>query len=100
MKRIFTLVAFATLTSIAHAQTINESLEDYTSASELTGNCWTLSGVGFTTASYFNGANSFVIIPTTSTSTNLTSNNGQITTPYINGTQLLLSALYTRSITS
>jgi hypothetical protein len=84
MKRIFTLVAFASLTSIANAQTINETLEDYTSVSELTGSCWTLSGAGFSTASYFNGANSFVIIPTTSTSTNLTSNNAKITTPYVN----------------
>ena len=84
MKKISTLCALVFSAVFLNAQTINETFENYSNATELTDKCWSLSGVGLTNTIGITGNSSLFIIPTTSAGTSTNSNIGQIVTPYIN----------------
>ena len=84
MKKISTLCALVLFSAFSYAQTINETFENYSNATELTDKCWSLSGVGLTKTTGITGNSSLFITPTTSAGTSTNSNIGQIVTPYIN----------------
>jgi hypothetical protein len=89
MKQIFTLFVTGMLclfTTASNAQ-ISQGFEPVSNASplpSLEANCWSFSGAGWSNTSQITGAGSLVIVPTTSSSNNVTSNNGKVTTPFIN----------------
>ena len=87
MKLIFTLVTgmLCLCTTASNAQ-VTQGFEPVSNASPLSSleaNCWNFSGAGWSNTSQITGAGSLVIVPTTSSSTNVTSNNGRVTTPFI-----------------
>ncbi len=84
MKKISTLCALVFSAVFLKAQTINETFENYSNTTELTNQCWSLSGVGLTKTTGITGNSSLVIVPTTSAGGSTNSNIGQIVTPYIN----------------
>ncbi|MFN2438584.1 MAG: hypothetical protein ABR503_05255 [Chitinophagaceae bacterium] len=84
MKKISTLFALVLTATLVTAQTINETFENYSSTTDLTNKCWSLSGAGLSTTAGITGTKSLVIIPTTSAGGSANSNTAQIMTPYIN----------------
>jgi hypothetical protein len=88
MKKIFTLFAMGILCLCASkaAAQIGQNFEPVSGSDPLPAllaNCWSFSGAGWDNTSKMTNTGSLVVIPTTSNSTNLTSNNARITTPYI-----------------
>jgi hypothetical protein len=84
MKQIFTLLTASIGFFFSASAQINETFENASDLSVFTSNCWQFSGVGLSTASGVYDANNLSIIPTTSSSTTVTSNIAQIMTPYVN----------------
>jgi Bacterial Ig domain len=88
MKQIFTLFVLGVLclfTTKTFSQ-ITQGFEPISNSSplpSLTSNCWSFSGTGWDNNSKVTSTGSLVVVPTTSSSSNLTSNNGQIITPAI-----------------
>jgi hypothetical protein len=88
MKQIFTLLSLAVLCLFTNQTTaqVTQAFDAANSSSPLPGltaNCWSFNGTSWTNNPTLNGTGSLVVIPTTSSSTNTTSNNGKITTPFI-----------------
>ena len=94
MNKIFTLFASSFFCAASlNAQTINETFENYSSGTQLTNNCWSLSGVDLSTTMGISSTKSLFIVPTTSAGSSANSNIGQIITPFINlvaGTSITL----------
>lgn len=65
---------------------LNEGFESYTTLNQLTNNCWSFVGVGFSTTTGISGTHSLQVIPTTSGGAGGSSNTAQIITPFINFT--------------
>jgi hypothetical protein len=84
MKTISTLCTLVLFATVVNAQTINETFENYSTTTDLTNKCWSLSGVGLSKTTGITGSSSLFIIPTTSAGSSANSNIGQIITPYIN----------------
>jgi hypothetical protein len=84
MKTISTLCTLVLFATVVNAQTINETFENYSTTTDLTNKCWSLSGVGLSKTTGITGSSSLFIIPTTSAGSSTNSNIGQIVTPYIN----------------
>jgi hypothetical protein len=88
MKQIFTFFVMGFLCLCASKATaqISQNFEPVSGSDPLpalSANCWSFSGAGWSNTSKMTGTGSLVVIPTTSNSINLTSNNAKITTPYV-----------------
>ena len=84
MKLLYTALVGLACSTQVFAQTINETFENYSSAAQLSANCWSLYGADLTTTNGINSAKGISIVPATSNPNQGNSNVGQIVTPFIN----------------